>query len=199
VIVGNASTVSVIGQNSIGVLIGGNIGGAVTIQGNVTATGYRSTTPPSDPTKLDTDDLVQGGPAVLIAGNVAGGVLLDTRPADNDPNSSDEDNDGIPDASETTASVVSLGSAPALKIGSSTQDIAIGPVASTGAGLVIKGSVTGAGVFSGINATGVEIGGTGHAVNIAGGMTVTGAITATATNANATAIHIGSGANVPQV
>jgi hypothetical protein len=95
--------------------------------------------------------------------------------------------------------VVSLGSAPALKIGSSTQDIAIGPVASTGAGLVIKGSVTGAGVFSGINATGLEIGGTGHAVNITGGMTVTGAITATATNANATAIHIGSGANVPQI
>jgi uncharacterized protein with beta-barrel porin domain len=199
--IGNASSVTVAGQNSVGVLLGGNIGGAVTIQGNVTATGYRYTTAPSDPSKLDVDDLLQGGPAVLIAGNVAGGILLDTRPADNDPNKTDEDNDGIPDASETTASIVTFGAAPALKIGSTTQDIAIGAVASSSAGhgLVIKGSVTGTGVYSGVSATGVEIGGTGHLVNVAGGMTVTGAITATANGASATAIHLGNGAGVPQM
>ena len=95
--VGNASVIAVAGQNATGVLIGGNVGGGVTIQGNVSATGYRSTTPPADPSKLDADDLLQGGPAVLIAGNVVGGILLDIRPADNDPNSTDEDQDGIPD------------------------------------------------------------------------------------------------------
>jgi hypothetical protein len=201
VVVGNASSISAIGANSIGVLVGGNVGGAVTIQGNVTATGYRYTTAPSDPSKLDTDDLLQGGPAVLIAGNVGGGILLDAKPADNNPNNNDEDGDGIPDANETTAAVLSIGGAPALKIGSTSQDVTIGAVASSssGHGLVIKGSVTGNGVYSGVNATGVEIGGTGHGVTIAGGMTVSGAITATANTASATAIHVGSGATVPQI
>jgi len=199
--IGSGSSIAVQGGNSIGVLLGGNIGGAVTLQGSVTATGYRYTTAPTDPSKLDADDLLQGGPAVLIAGNVAGGILLDTRPADNDPNSTDEDADGIADSSETTATLVSFGAAPALKIGSTTQDTSIGAVASStaGHGLVIKGGVAGTGVYSGISATGLEIGAAGHAVNIAGGMTLTGGITAAASGANATAIHLGSGASVPAI
>jgi hypothetical protein len=199
--IGSGSNVAVVGQNSMGVLLGGDVGGAVTIQGSVSSTGYRYTTPPSDPSKLDADDLLQGGPAVLIAGNVGGGILLDTRPADNDANNADEDADGIQDASETTATVVSFGAAPALKIGSTTQDISIGAVASSSAGhgLVIKGNVVGNGVYSGVSATGLEIGGTGHAVNIAGGMTLSGVVAATANGASATAIHLGSGASVPQI
>ena len=199
--VGNASNVSASGHNAIGVLLGGNIGGAVTIQGNVTATGFRNVVAPADPSKLDADDLLQGGPAVLIAGNVGGGILLDTAPADTDPKNNDEDSDGITDATETTAAVISYGAAPGLKIGSTTQDISVGAVASSAAGhgLVIKGKVAGVGVYSGVNATGLELGGTGHAVTIAGGMTVTGSVTANANSASATAIHLGGGATVPQV
>jgi hypothetical protein len=199
--IGSGSNIAVQGRNSIGVLVGGDIGGAVTLQGSVTTTGYRYTTPPSDTSKLDADDLLQNGPAVLIAGNVAGGILLDTRPADNDANSTDEDGDGIADASETTATLVSYGAAPALKIGSTTQDISIGAVSSSSAGhgLVIKGSIVANGIYSGINSTGLEIGGTGHNVSIAGGMTLTGGISATANGASATAIHFGSGASVPQI
>jgi len=83
VTVGNASTTTVQGANSIGVLLGGDIGGALVIQGTVTATGYRSTVAPADPSKLDADDLLQGGSAVVVGGNVAHGILLDTRPAAN--------------------------------------------------------------------------------------------------------------------
>ena len=188
VIVGSGSTIQVQGQNSVGVLVGGDVGGSLVLQGTVTSTGYRYAVSPFDPSKLDADDLLQGGPAVLVSGNVAGGILLDTRPADNDANNADEDGDGIPDASETTASIASFGAAPALKIGSTTQDIAIGAVASSSAGhgLVIRGNVGASGVYSGINATALEIGGTGHAVNIAGGMTLTGNVAATAIGANAT-------------
>jgi hypothetical protein len=199
--IGSGSTVTVQGANDVGVLLGGNIGGAVVLQGTVNATGYRYPNPPSDTSKLDADDLLQGGPAVLIAGNVGGGILLDTHPADNDPNNADEDGDGIPDANETTATITSLGAAPALKIGSATQDITVGAVASSAAGhgLVIKGTVTGSGVYAGVTGTALDIGGVGHSVSIAGGMTVSGTISASANGASATGIHIGTGASVPQI
>ena len=128
VIIGNASSTIVQGQNAVGVSLGGDIGGAFVIQGTVLSSGYRSTTPPADTSKLDSDDLLQGGSAVVVGGSVAGGILLDARPADNSTTDTDEDDDGIPDANETTASVTSAGAAPAIAIGSTTQDINIGQV-----------------------------------------------------------------------
>ncbi|HVE01770.1 MAG TPA: autotransporter domain-containing protein [Sphingomicrobium sp.] len=201
VTIGSGSTTSALGHNSVGLLLGGDIGGALVIQGTVAVTGYRSTTAPADTSKLDADDLLQGGSAVVVGGNVAGGILLDTRPADNSSSDTDEDDDGIADASETTATVNSFGAAPAITIGSSTQDISVGAVASSadGHGLVIKGNVSGKGVYSGVSGTGLNIGGVGHTVSIAGGMTVTGSITATASSANAQAVHIGAGASVPAI
>ena len=152
VVVGSGSATGVQGKDAVGVLLGGDIGGALVIQGTVTTTGYRSTAAPADTSKLDADDLLQGGSAVVVGGNVAGGILLDSKPADNSTTDTDEDDDGIPDANETTAAVTSFGAAPALAIGSATQDIAIGAVASSGAGhgIVIKGSVSGLGIYSGV-------------------------------------------------
>jgi hypothetical protein len=199
VTIGNGSSTSAQGQNAVGVLLGGDIGGALVIQGAVNSTGYRFTSAPADPSKLDADDLLQGGSAVVVSGNVAGGILLDAKPADNSTTDTDEDDDGVPDANETTAAITTFGAAPAMTIGSATQDIAVGAVGSTGQGIVIKGTVTGLGVYSGVNATGLSIGGTGHAVNVAGGMTVDGTVSAVANGANATAVHIGAGASVPQI
>lgn len=199
VTIGSGSSTTAIGQNAVGVLVGGNVGGAVVIQGTVGSTGYRSTTPPADTSKLDADDLLQGGSAVVIAGNVAHGILLDAKPADLDANETDEDHDGVADANETTANLTTYGSAPALSIGSAAQDISIGAVAGSTDGLVIKGNVTGAGVYNGVQATGVSIGGTGHAVQIAGGMTVTGTVGGLATGASATGVRIGAGATVPVI
>jgi hypothetical protein len=201
VTIGNSSSIAAQGANAVGVLLGGDIGGAVVLQGLVSSTGYRSTTVPADTSKLDADDLLQGGSAVVIAGNVAKGILLDAPPPDLDPNKTDEDNDGITDTAETRADIATYGSAPAMLVGSSTQDISVGAVASStaGHGLVINGNVSGLGTYSGVSGTGLMIGGTGHNVTVAGGMTVNGTIRALATAANATALHIGAGATIPQI
>ena len=194
-------SIKVQGANAVGVALDGNVGGAVVIQNTVATTGYRLTTAPADTSKLDADDLLQGGSAVRIGGNVAGGILFDAAPADNSTTDTDEDDDGIADAQEGTASISVFGSAPAVAIGSSSADTTIGAVASSadGHGLVVKGSVSGAGVYKNVASTGIAIGGLGHAVTVAGGMTVAGTVTATALQADATAIRLGSGASVPEI
>ena len=65
--------------------------------------------------------------------------------------------------------------------------------------IINKGSILGTGIYAGVSATGVSIGGTGHAVNVTGGLTNTGTIAAKSLDTNATAIHIGAGASVPQI
>jgi len=193
-------TIQVQGGNSVGVALNGDIGGKLVIQGSVQTTGYRYTTAPSDPSKLDADDLLQGGSTVVIGGNVAGGILFDARPADNDPNNADEDGDGTPDASETSASIISLGAAPAVVIGSATQATNIGAVAGSGGqGIVLKGAILGSGVYKNVDGNGIVIGGLGNAVTVTGGMTTSATITASAVEANATAVRIGAGASVPQI
>ena len=83
----------------------------MTIQGKIAATGYRYTTPPTDPSKLDADDLLQGGPAVSIEGSVGQGIILAIPPKDNSTTDPDEDDDGIEDSKEGAASVLSYGAA----------------------------------------------------------------------------------------
>src|SRR4051812_46339404 len=136
VTLGTGSAIAVQGQNSVGVLLGGDVGLAVTLQGTVTSTGYRSVSAPADPSKLDADDLLQGGSAVVVAGSVGGGIL------------------------QESGTIATFGGAPAMTIGSATQEISISPVASSAAGhgIVIKGTVAGSGVYSGVSATGLSIG-----------------------------------------
>ncbi len=193
-------TTVVVGANSVGAGLMGDIGGALKIQGTITSTGYRSTTAPSDVTKLDADDLLQGGPAVKIAGNVAGGIIFDTPPTLSDTDT-DVDDDGLPDASEGRAAITSYGAAPAIEISAADRAISVGAVAadSSGHGLIVDGSVNGVGVYKGVNATGLSIGGLGGAVTIAKGMTVRGAVSASSLDSNATAVRIGSGAAVDAV
>ena len=193
--------IAVKGANAIGLALDSNVGGSVTIQGSISATGYRSTTVPADPSKLDADDLLQGGPAVRIAGNVAGGIIFDAPPPDASTTDTDEDDDGIADTAEGTANITSMGSAPAILIGSASTDTAVGAIAGNadGHGLVLKGTVGGFGLYKNVTATGLAIGGLGHNVSIAGGMTVAGTVGASAVEANATALKIGSGASVPTV
>jgi len=141
-------TITVQGANAIGVALNGDIGGKLVIQGTVQTSGYRYTTAPADTSKLDADDLLQGGPAVVIGGDVAGGILFDAKPVDTDANDADEDNDGTPDANETTANISSTGGAPAVLIGSATQATNIGAVAgANGQGFVNKGSIAGNGGY----------------------------------------------------
>ena len=198
-----AGTITATGVDAVGARLSGNINGALVVQGTLTATGYRYTTAPSDPSKLDADDLLLGGPALSVEGNVTGGIVLAVPPKDNSPTDNDEDKDGIPDDKEGSAAVRSFGSAAAVRVGSATQSVTIGPVAGTGTGLglIIDGSVVGNGLYAGKDGNGMQIGGLGGAVTIAGGIGIgaSGSVSALSRDVAATAIRIGSGATTPEL
>ena len=65
-----------------------------------------------------------------------------------------------------------------MQIGSATENLTIGAVGSTGHGLVVRGGVQGAGVYDGVNAVGIAIGGQGGSVSLAGGITLDGSVSA---------------------
>lgn len=207
-------SISAQGTGAVAVGIDSNVTGQVHIQNAVTATGYRNTTrpqptldsngntvqptfPSTDPTKHEMD---LGGPAVRISGNVGGGILLDARPpASTDPTVTDADHDGIPDAQESTAAIYSYGTAPALLIGSDTNTVTVGAVGTgdDAYGLVSKGTIVANGVYDGKAATALQIGGgAGMATTIAGGARFDNSITATAYQANSTAVRLTNGANL---
>ena len=195
-----AGEINVLGQNSVAVRSTGDVGGAMVLQGKISATGYRFTVVPADPSKLDADDLLQGGPAVSIEANVAKGIILAVPPKDNSTTDNDEDDDGIEDAKEGTASILSLGAAPALRIGSAGA-IAIGATEGTGTGfgLIVGGSILGSGLFAGVDGNGLQIGGLGGTVSIANGIGVNGAIEAKSFDRAATAVRLGAGATTPEL
>lgn len=193
--------VTVQGAGAVGVAVDGPVGGTLQIQNSIVTSGYRTATPPADVSKLDAEDLLQGGPAVRVAGSVAGGIIFDTKPKDADPKDADEDKDGIEDAKEANASVTSFGAAPAVQIGGTSGNVAVGALTgnSDGLGLVINGDLLGSGVYKTIDGTGLQIGGTGGTVTIAGGAAVNGTVGAKSLDANATAVRIGAGATVPKL
>lgn len=228
------------GEDATGVSLEGDVAGTVKLQGTVAATGYRYTTAPaSTPTTgtvsqstlyledLDADDLLQGGPAVSIAGNVADGVLLDVGPryssggvdGDDDDDGvkngdedddgdgkknredTDRDGDGILDANESTSAITAYGGAPALQIGSTSRAITLGEVGTgdEAYGLLNRGGITAAGIYAGVDATALQIGGLagGQAVMVEGGVRNEGNVTSSAREADATAIRIGASATAP--
>ncbi|PKQ00981.1 MAG: autotransporter domain-containing protein [Alphaproteobacteria bacterium HGW-Alphaproteobacteria-13] len=196
-----AGTIAATGQDAVAARLAGNITGALVVQGNLTATGYRYTTPPADASKLDADDLLIGGPALSVEGDVTGGIIVAVPPKDTKPDDKDEDKDGIDDDKEGSGAIRSFGSAPALRIGSATRDVTIGAVAGTGTGfgLIIDGSVVGNGLYAGMDATAIQLGGMGRDVPIAGGVGVGGSVSALSNGASATGIRVGSGAATPEI
>ena len=195
-----AGEIAAVGQGAIAVQSTGNVGGALVLQGKIVATGYRFTSAPADPSKLDADDLLQGGPAVSIEGNVAKGIILAVPPKDSSTTDTDEDDDGIEDSKEGSAAIASFGSAAALRIGSA-GNIAIGATEGTGTGfgLIVDGGILGSGVYTGVDGNAVQIGGLGGTVSIANGIGVTGAIEAKSLDRSATAIRLGAGATTPEL
>jgi hypothetical protein len=175
---------------------------------------------------LDADDLLQGGPALRVGANVDGGILLGVAPAalvadsdddgdgvkngdedddgDGTKNSADtdRDGDGILDANEGTSTITQFGGAPALLIGSASNAVTIGPVGSGSQayGLINQGSIASAGVYKGIDTTGVQVGVPGgQTTTIAGGINNSGSITAQSLAADATALRLEAGANTPTI
>ena len=195
-----AGTISARGENSIAVRSTGDVGGAMVLQGAIVSTGYRFTTPPSDRSKLDADDLLQGGPAVSIEGNVAKGIILAVPPKDQSTTDNDEDDDGIEDSKEGSAAISSYGSAAALRMGSAGA-ITIGATEGTGTGfgLIVDGGIFGDGLYAGVDGNALQIGGLGGTVSIANGIGVTGTISAKSFDRNATAVHLGAGTTTPEL
>ncbi len=213
-----------VGENTVGVAIDGDVGGAVRVQGAITSRGYRYNARPSNLeflAGLDADDLLQGGSAMRVTGNVANGVLLDIAPVpgvdydgdginnttdtddDNDgildKDDKDLDNDGLVDATEGTASLVQYGSAPALLIGSSTQSITLGEVGAgaDARGLVIRGAITANGLFDNVSTTAVQIGAgptSTFSTVLEGGIRLQSVITSQAYNADAKGLYLSAGA-----
>ena len=194
-----AGTVEVKGEDATGARFSGDIGGAMEVQGSITSTGYRSTTVPTNTSKLDADDLLQGGSALMIEGNVAGGIILAVPPKDNSTSNNDEDGDGIVDSKEGSAKVTAYGAAPTMVVGATDRDIVIGSVAGTASqhGLQIDGAVLGSGLYAGVDGNGLLIGGRGGDVTIAKGISIAGSVSALSNGASATALRLGAGASTP--
>ncbi len=198
-----AGTITAQGVDAVAARIDGNVNGALVVQGTLSSSGYRYTTPPTDASKLDADDLLQGGPALSVEGNVTGGIILAVPPKDNSATDNDEDDDGIEDSKEGSALVRSYGAAPAMRIGDTSNAVTIGPVAGTGTGfgLVIDGGILGSGLYAGVEANGLQIGGLGGSVTIQGGIGIgsTGSVKAASNGGSATAVKFGAGATTPEV
>jgi hypothetical protein len=196
-----AGEITVRGADAQGAVLSGNLGGALRVQSAITVSGYRTVPAPNDVSRLDADDLLQGGSALVIEGNVAKGIIFEVAPADQVASDNDEDKDGIEDAREGNARIIAYGSAPAVQIGSATNDITIGATEGTASqfGIIMAGTVLGDGVYAGVNGTGMRIGGRGGDVTIAGGMLVNGSIGGAARNANATGLLLGAGTTLPEL
>jgi len=191
------------GENTSAVSIGGDVGGRLTLQGEISASGYRYTSRGSDAFEagLEAEDKLQGGPAVIIAGNVAGGVVID-RPPEPSTTNSDVDGDGIPDSAESSGLINSYGEAPAVLVGSDTQSITLGAIGTgdDAYGFINRGVVNGQGVYDGIDANAIVFGGgAGQSVTLDGGFRNQGTIAALAIKADATAVRFGAGADAAQI
>lgn len=199
-------SVSMTGAGSTAVSLEDNVSGRVTLGGAITSTGYRYTTRPGADAlaKLDADDLLQGGPAVVIGANMLAGVLVDAAVADKDTNNPDEDADGVADTNQTAGSIAAYGGAPGVLVGSTTHSVTLSPVGAAAAynyGFVNKGSIGGFGVYDSIQSIGMQIGtcsslqtscvGPLQTTLITGGIRNVGGIQAASSEASSTALVFG--------
>lgn len=199
-------TTAVQGSGAVAQAIDANVTGALVLQGSVSATGYRYTTRPTTAdalNKLDADDLLQGGSAVRIGGDVTGGVLLQggnfSTKVGTDGNTVTTT---ITSSTTGTSSISVSGGAPALQIGSANQNVTLGAVGTgdNAYGLVAKGSISAAGVYNGVTATALSVGaGGGRATTITGGIRNDGQIAATSYEANSTGLILNSGATANEI
>uniref|UniRef100_B0T124 Autotransporter beta-domain protein n=1 Tax=Caulobacter sp. (strain K31) TaxID=366602 RepID=B0T124_CAUSK len=197
-------SVSVLGDKAVGVALDADISGAFALQGSVAATGYRYITRPTETAvgKLDTDDLLQGGPGVRVAGDVTGGVLLNGPTSSTVIDGTTTTTTTVSSSTTGTGSISVYGGAPALLIGSDSRAITIGAVgaADNAYALIAKGSIAATGVYDKIAAIGVQIGGqTGQTTTLAGGARLDSSITVSSREANATGVNFTAGAVAPSL
>ena len=204
-----SGAVSATGAGTTGLDVEGNVSGPLSIYSGVSSTGYSSTARSPDPAinnNLPASDLTLSNSAVRIGGNIQGGVFIGAPPSGTvaTDTTADKDGDGIVDSVEASGAITTYGTAPALAVGSSANDVHLGAygTGTNGYGLIIEGNVTGNGVYDNHSGTAVQIGGSaGHLVTIDGGIHVasTSAVSGLGFQDNATGLHILSGATVPSL
>ena len=209
-----SGAINAIGTTTSGVALNGDVGGALHVYSSVSSTGYALTQRVSDTTllgKLTTPanhQVDQSAATFIVGGNVAGGIYLGGAPAGTVAGSTaDTTGDGTVDASEGTGVISSYGSAPALMIGAASSNLTIGGFVSkssatldNGYGLIVRGSISGAGIYDNISASAVQIGtGSTGSVNLSSGIRIYGSVAASSYNADATAMHLYSGAVSPNI
>ena len=192
-------SVIVSGEGATAIAINGDIGGSLLLQNTIAQTSS-FTDDDGNTVALSRGDLRSGNPAVSVAGDVAGGIVIGVPPTDDDDDDEDEDEDGVEDAEEGSGAITAYGTGAALSIGSE-EAIAIGATsdASGGHSLEVDGTITSYAVHSNNDTVALLIGGQGGAVDMSGGIGVSGTIQATTDDSGATAILIAEGANVPLI
>ena len=190
-------SVQAVGQGSQAVLIDGDISGAFIVNGTL-SNSSSFTNNDGFALTLSRSGLRDGNAAVEVRGNVDGGIILEGRPFDLDPDNDDEDGDGVDDFEETVGRITNSNEAPALLIGSA-QDITIGTVEGRDGtySLVIDGSVSSSSIYSSFDSSGVVIGGQGGTVDLSGGIGVSGSVSARTVDSSAVALVINEGVTAP--
>jgi hypothetical protein len=188
----------VTGRGATALSVEGDIGGSIRIQGIVGQSTSFAYDDDGSSVSLSRFDLRLGAPAVSIAGDVAGGIIVAAQPVNEDDNDDDEDNDGVDDDEEGTGNVYSYGNGPAIRI-AGDDDITIGKLAGSDYSLLIEGTVSGTANYSNTDAYGIVIGGGDGAVNLSGGIGVSGTVSATTYDETATALLLNAGASVPSL
>lgn len=203
------------GLDATGISVTGDVSGLFRISGSVTTNGYRYAYRSSSATTLaalDADDLLQGGSALRVQGSLAHGLEIagigveDDDDDDGDGLHEDVDGDGVVDDEDDsdddqTATLATYGAAPTVLVSST---LAGGPVvlgaAQEGFGFVNRGGIYAYGIYDGVTATAIRIEGlAGAPVAIAGGVLNDRSVTATAYEADATALSIGEYVSAPAI
>jgi len=211
-----SGTINSRGKDTSAVRLNGDFADNVIIDGVYTGTGYATTSAlGADALKIvlaTPADLYQSGPLVSIEGNLAHGLLIGSTvtadTSDANKNNTDQDGDGNVDSTQQNAALTNYGSAAALRVGSATNDITLGGTVYNSStlpankpavnyGLLIRGAINGYGVYQEVDSTGVQLGGTGHAVIIDNGIGIAGTVASTAFGGDATALSVQSGLDTP--
>jgi uncharacterized protein with beta-barrel porin domain len=237
-----SGTVITQGEGTVGVRVLGDVSGEFMVDGAITSTGFTSTTEvnyvdpdsllPTDKTiaqRRDADDLLIGGPALQIRGDLNRGLLINGAAVGGvDPTPDVKDVVQNFNVNRAAGAVSSFGSAPAIDVspldGAAGADIVFGKVRESvrdtldddadsnldeiigvfnyDFGFMNRGIVTASGLNVGIAGTGIRIAGSAdgtHTTTIAGGIFNSGQLITTAFEANAIGYDIGRGAITPQL
>lgn len=198
-----AAALGLRGENAVGVLVDAPITGGLNLSGNWTISGYHSIVRPFTQTAidaLDPDDLLQSGSAIHVRYSVGGGITIEGVGVEDD-----EDDDGDGNTTNDTndnfgATIRTYGGAPALRIEADPSgNLALGATAS-GYGLHVRGLIEASGVYDGVDTTAISLEGlAGANVTTAGGIALDNIVRATAMEADAYALSIGSFVDVPEL